>query len=100
MLEQESSICGLFAQSVALSIPYISWTQAQVLSRQLFAHNMPHGQERLGVLVFNNSVDFGAIVLFETEADRVVWVQVVAVFRDGVFVDEGELEGGNAISVC
>ena len=28
-----------------------------------------------------------------------VWVEVVAVFRNGVFVDEGELEGGDAISV-
>lgn len=55
--------------------------------------------ERLGVLVLHNSVNLGAVVLLNTEANGLVRLEVVAVLRHGIFVDEGELESGNAVSV-
>ena len=53
---------------------------------------------KLDLLVLNNSVYLGAVVLLDTEADRLVRLEVVAVVRHDGFVDESELEGGDTIS--
>ena len=53
---------------------------------------------KLDLLVLNNSVNLCAVVLLNTEADRLVRLEVVAVVRHDGFVDESELEGGDTIS--
>ena len=53
---------------------------------------------KFDVLVLDNSVNLGAVVLLDTEADRLVRLEVVAVVRHDGFVDESELEGRDTIS--
>ena len=56
-------------------------------------------QRRADSLVLNDSVHLCAVVLGDAEADGRVGLQVVAVLRDRVLVDERELERRDAVSV-
>ena len=51
------------------------------------------------LLVGDDSVDFGAVVSLDTEADLRVGDKVVTVVRDGGLVDKSELVGRDTVFV-